>query len=72
MKPEQEKIIEAGGEDHAWLIAQNLAPYAGKWIAVSHKRVVASGPTLRVVLEKARAEGVEPVCLRVPKEYVTV
>ena len=72
MKAKAEEVIEAGGADHEWLVSQNLAPYVGKCIAVSDRRIVAFGPTLREVLTRARADGVEPLCLRVPEGYVTV
>ena len=72
MKNHGEKVIDAGGEDHEWLVSQNLSPYVGKWIAVSERKIVAYGPTLKEVLLKARAKGVEPICLRVPEGFITV
>ena len=65
------KEVEGGSDNHRWVVSQNLAPYSGKWIAVAHKAIVASGKSLKEVLKEARAKGVEPFCLLVPEGYIT-
>jgi hypothetical protein len=41
----------------ASMIAEELHPYARKWVALVHDKVVASGETLREVEEKAEQKG---------------
>ena len=63
--------VSGASEDHRWLVSQNLSPYKGKWIAIAHKSIVASGPSLKAILQEARAKGVEPLCVQVPEGYIT-
>ena len=65
------KETTGASEDHRWLVSQNLSPYKGKWIAIAHKSIVASGVSLKAVLSEARQKGVEPLCLQVPEGYIT-
>jgi orotate phosphoribosyltransferase-like protein len=65
------KEIIGASEDHRWLVSQNLAPYKGKWIAIARKSIVASGVSLKAVLEEARKKGVKPLCIQVPEGYIT-
>ena len=48
--------------EHAW-IAKNAKflreNHAGDWIAVQGDRLVAAGPSLKAVLDKAKEEGVD-------------
>ncbi|MBM4250226.1 MAG: hypothetical protein FJ149_12575 [Euryarchaeota archaeon] len=59
------KETAGASEDHRWLVLQNLAPYKGKWIAIAHKSIIASGFSLKTVLQEARRKGVEPLCVQV-------
>ena len=65
------KEVQGASEDQRWLVTQNLSRYTGKWIAVAHKTIVASGISLKEVLEEARAKGAEPFCIQVPEGYIT-
>ncbi len=44
------KETTGASEDRRWLVSQNLSPYKGKWIAIAHKSIVASGVSLKAVL----------------------
>lgn len=66
------KEVQGASEDQRWLVTQNLSRYSGKWIAVAHRTIVASGTSLKEVLEEARAKGNEPFCIQVPEGYITV
>ena len=66
------KETAGASEDHRWLVSQNLAPYRGKWIAIAHKSIVASGLSLKAVLQEARGRGVEPLCVQVPEGYISL
>jgi hypothetical protein len=55
-------------------LSKSLKGYSSKWIALKPQttKVVAVGSSPRIVIEKARENGVDsPVLTRVPKNYGT-
>lgn len=53
-------------DEMLWL-AKESAPYAGEWVALDGKRLVAHGPRLAAVRAAAQAEGIaEPFLASVP------
>ncbi len=43
-------------ENYNWYIGADTSRFAGKWIAIARKKVVASGNDARDVYEKAKKE----------------
>ena len=39
-------------KEHKWLTTQNLAQYAGCWLAVFHQNIIAQGKDLNTVVKK--------------------
>ena len=65
------KEINGASDNHRWLASQNLSLYLGKWIAVANQTIIASGITLKEVIEASKKMGVDPLFLRVPEGYIT-
>ena len=40
--------------DYEWFIQKDVSKYAGKWIAIINKEVVAEGKSLTIVLKEAK------------------
>lgn len=62
-------------EDHVWLSSQNLAQYAGSWLAVFGRRIIASGKNLEIVVKKVREKNINdeaPLYVRVPEGLLTI
>ena len=62
-------------EEHKWLTTQNLAQYAGRWLAVFHQRIIAQGKDLSTVVKKIKAKKIPddaPLYVRVPEGLITV
>ncbi|MDP9373152.1 MAG: DUF5678 domain-containing protein [Chloroflexota bacterium] len=67
--PEDEPVEYA--EELAWLDAhgEELARYAGEWVALAQGRIVAHDPSVGVVMAAAREQGIErPFLIPVPPE----
>ncbi len=52
----------------------DMSRYAGKWVAILDKEVIASGDDLKQVYEEAmkKAGNKEPLFARIPKEQETL
>ena len=62
-------------KEHKWLTTQNLAQYAGCWLAVFHQSIVARGKDLNSVVKKIKAKNIPddaPLYVRVPEGLITV
>ena len=62
-------------EEHKWLTTQNLAQYAGCWLAVFGKNIVAQGKDLKTVVKKIKAKKIPdeaPLYVRVPEGLITI
>jgi len=65
MKKEEKTTID---------LSKILKPYSNEWVALSEdeKKVVASGKTVKEVLQKAKVKGENsPILTKVPKDYCT-
>ncbi len=62
-------------QEHKWLTTQNLAQYAGRWLAIFHQRIVAQGKDLETVVKKIKAKKIPddaPLYVRVPEGLITI
>jgi len=62
-------------KEHKWLTTQNLAQYAGCWLAVFHQSIVAQGKDLNKVVKQIKAKKIPddaPLYVRVPEGLITV
>ena len=62
-------------EEHKWLTTQNLAQYAGCWLAVFQQSIVAQGKDLNLVVKKIKAKKIPddaPLYVRVPEGLITI
>ncbi|MDE1822163.1 MAG: hypothetical protein KGJ23_04465 [Euryarchaeota archaeon] len=57
--------------DASWLFSQNLSVYAGEWVAVLRRHILAHGPKLKQVRAeaKAKAKGEHPLFYSVPTGF---
>lgn len=42
--------------NYEWFLKKDLKDYAGKWLAIVDKKIVASGTNVKEVIEKAKKE----------------
>ena len=66
------KALEGMSDDHRWLASQDLSQYLGMWIAVLDRKVIASGKTLRDVMEATRNLRGAPLYLPVPEGFIVL
>jgi hypothetical protein len=62
-------------EEHAWLATQNLAQYAGCWLAVFRNSIIATGKDLASVVTQVKNQDIDdeaPRYIRVPEGLVTI
>lgn len=65
-------MIEANqkqiNSDYKWLMTQNLSQFAGQWLAVSHKKIIARDDKLKKVMKVVSTMSIQeiPLYLRVP------
>jgi hypothetical protein len=61
-------------EEHAWLASQNLAQYAGCWLAVFGMAIIAEGKTLKevtTIVKQKRINDQDPLYVRVPNGLIS-
>ena len=58
--------------DDKWLAEQSLSEYAGEWIAVLNRKIIARGPSLEMVIKDVESMDLEllPFYVRVPEGAV--
>ena len=69
----EEEIISLE-KNQAWIATQNLVEYAGEWIAVFNRNIIARGRELKVVLENVGRSGIpleQSLYVRVPEGIIT-
>ena len=62
-------------KEHKWLTTQNLAQYAGCWLAVFGQSIIAQGKDLKTVVKKIKAKQIPddaPLYVRVPEGLITI
>jgi len=61
-------------QEFEFLSVTDTSQYAGKWIAVLGREIIASGDDLKEVYKEAKAKAgkKEPLFMRVPKEQETL
>ena len=62
-------------KEHKWVTTQNLAQYAGCWLAVFHQSIIAQGKDLNTVVKKIKAKKIPddaPLYVRVPEGLITI
>ena len=70
-----EKEIRRIQEEHDWLHSQNLSQYAGHWLAILGKAIIARGKELKDVVKEVNEKGIDdqdPLYIRVPVGIVTI
>ena len=67
--PDQDQL----NSDYQWLLMQSLSQYKGQWIAVSDKKIIARGASLKQVIKMVSSISLRklPLYLRVPEGSIT-
>lgn len=60
--------------DYEWFLNADISEYAGKWVVVLNKRIVASGDNIKDLLAKVKKENPEaiPFVARVPRKMLMI
>jgi hypothetical protein len=67
-KTKPDPDLDTVNRDHEWLCSMDLAPFAGKWIAVLEKKVLASDADIEVLMKKLESLKIarKPLLFKVP------
>ena len=67
-KTKPEPDLDTINRDHEWLCSMDLAPFAGQWIAVLEKKILASDRDIEALMKKLEALKIvrKPLLFKVP------
>lgn len=54
--------------NYSWYVKTDLRKYAGKWVAIANRKIVASGDDAEKVYKKAKKFAKNPALAKVPKK----
>jgi hypothetical protein len=67
-KTKPDPDLDTINQDHEWLCRMDLGPFAGQWIAVLERKILASDKDIEVLMKKLEALKItrKPLLFKVP------